>query len=188
MLAISRGLGDNLGNDNKPDAVARALGDAMQRWPGHRGPRSATYTAILLAGLELDTGSDKIEYPSVTRTVFDGRGTRATPAVIAKLTREGETVRIEYVKKTEPGWSCTRYARTSHITQIQRDGTLVYESTCLNYKKVVIDMTPPPVTVKARYATGLPPGLTVKVTEDVVIAAWKKDAKAPSMLVGVALK
>lgn len=172
-----------------PDPVTRALGDAMQRWPGHRGPRSATYTAILLAGLELDTASDKVDYPDISRTVFDGRGTRATPGPIAKLTRDGETVRIDYVKKTATGLECTGYSRTNRIVQIQRDGRLIYESICTGvYKKVTYDVTPAPVTVKARYATGLAPGMLVSVTEDVVIAAWKKDGKAPAMLVGVALK
>ncbi len=174
---------------NKPDAVTRALGDAMQRWPGHRGPRSATYTAILLAGLELDTASDTIDFPPVTRTIFDGEGVRARPSAVAKLTRDGETVRIEYVKKTATGLECRSYSRNNRIVQIQRDGVLVYERTCTGgYKKVTYDVTPAPVTVKARYAAGVTPGMLVSVTEDVLIAAWKQDGKAPSVLLGVALK
>ena len=32
------------------DILIRLLGDAMQRWPGYRGPRTATQTAIMTAG------------------------------------------------------------------------------------------------------------------------------------------
>lgn len=172
----------------KPNAVTHALGDAMQRWPGHRGPRSATYTAILMAGLELDTASDKIDYPALSRAVFDGRGTRGTRGTIAKLIRDGDTAQIVFEKKTKQVPECTDYHRNNRIVQIRRDGTLVYESSCGSYKMVTVDVTPPPMTVDARYTTGLTAGTRVSVTDDVVVAAWKKDAKAPSMLVGVALE
>ena len=172
----------------KQDAVTRALGDAMQRWPGHRGPRSATYTAILLAGLELDTASDKIEYPDLSRAVFDGRGTRSTRGTVAKLTKEGETVQIMFNKQTKQVPECTDYHRNNRIVQIRWDGTLVYESSCGGYKMVSVDVTPPPMTVNAKYTTGLKVGTAVSVTDDVVVATWTKDGKTPTSLVGVAIK
>jgi hypothetical protein len=172
----------------KQDAVTRALGDAMQRWPGHRGPRSATYTAILLAGLELDTASDRIDYPDLSRAVFDGRGTRSTRGTVAKLTKEGDTVQITFNKQTKQVPECTDYRRNNRIVQIRWDGTLVYESSCGGYKMVSVDVTPPPMTVNAKYTTGLKVGTAVSVTDDVVVATWTKDGKTPTSLVGVAIK
>jgi len=171
-----------------PDLVTRSLGGAMARWPGHRGPRSATYTAILTAGLELDTSSDTIDYPAVSRAVFDGRGTRATSGTIAKLTRDGDSVTITWNTQLKKEERCGDMRTSNRIVAIQWDGTLVYQSTCMKYKTVTVDVTPEPETVHARYATGLTVGMKALATEKTVIAAWKKGAKAPSMLVGVAVK
>jgi len=71
---------------SEPDVL---LGDALARWPGFRGPRTATETAILTAGISLEDRDAKLEYPSVDRP-FGGFGASTGgggASVIAKLSQ-----------------------------------------------------------------------------------------------------
>ena len=81
------------------DFLIRALGEAMYRWPGFRGPRTATHTAIVTAGIELDDRDAQIEYPDVMRSWIarssgsSGGGEGSVKSVKAS----GKTVTIQFV-------------------------------------------------------------------------------------------
>jgi len=59
--------------------VAQAVANAILRWPGFRGPRTAGLTAMLTSGVTLDDRDAKIDCPEIYRKWFslswsDGMG------------------------------------------------------------------------------------------------------------------
>jgi len=175
----------------KPDPLVRKLGNVMQRWPGHRGPRTSAHTAILTAGLELDDRDARIEYPDVSRDWFDQNGgsSGGGDGAIAAVRPQGDKVRVEFAAKMETIHRCLQSKETNRITQIRADGTIVRELLCQKWGDVTIDRRSGPQTVKARYAQGLKPGMSVFIIEDAVIGAWAKaGAKAPAMIGGAPVK
>lgn len=171
------------------DSLASVFGMVMRRWPGHRGPRTGTATAILLAGLELDDPSVKIDHPSWTRHTGGGGATGgATTSTLASVERQGDRVTLQWVKKLGTTLQCTGYKETNRITQIEPDGRLKYERFCTGVKRVPVDRTPPAVTVNARYAAGLVKGMTLRVVGDAVFAAYKKGASSPVLIAGAPVK
>lgn len=177
--------------DAKHDVLTRALGDAMQRWPGFRGPRTATQSAILASGIALDDRDAKLEYPNVSRDFAGGGGSRSGGGngVVAKLKPSGKTTVIEFKKQLVKQVQCAQVKVGRRITQIRSDGTLVYETTCVKNETVTVDKSDAPQTVNPRYLTGVKPGMFVSVVEDVVTAVWAKPgATTPSMVFGVAVK
>lgn len=182
----------NCARSNKAeDFLVRALGEVMYRWPGFRGPRTATHTAIVTAGIELDDRDAQIEYPDVMRSWIarnsgsSGGGEGAVKSVKAS----GKTVKIEFVNIKKKQTVCIKGHHTRRITQIRSDGGLVYQYICTKEKTETITVPQAsPQTVNARYAAGIKPGMFVSVTEDVVTAAYPKGGKAPSMIAGVPVK
>ncbi len=178
--------------DEKPDYLIRSLGGAMSRWPGYRGPRTATHTAILTAGIELDDRDAQLEYPDVSRPWIHGSSgsSGGGTGVIAGLKSSGATATIEFAKVKSTQKECTKGRRTNRITQIRSDGGIVYEYICEATRTVTINEPPaPPQTVKARYAEGLKKGQLVAIAEDVVTVAYpKSDAGKPAMVAGVPVK
>ena len=174
----------------KRDPLVRFLGGAMQRWPGYRGPRTASHTAMLTNGIKLDDRAAKVEYPEVRRMWFDGSqstsggGSGAVSAVKAG----GATTVVEFAKKLRKEQVCTDWKDTNKISMISASGTIYYEYNCLTYKTVTINEAPGPKTVTARYATGIKPGVTVSIIEDVVTGVWAKPGGAPIAVFGVAVK
>lgn len=179
------------------DVLIRALGDAMQRWPGFRGPRTATETAIMGAGIELDDRDAKLEYPSVFRQFASGGGSRwgGGAGVIAKLKagagsgkNQGKT-NVEFKKQMVKQVQCAQSKSTGRITQIRPDGTLIYESRCVKNETVIVDKSDDPQNVNPRYLEGVKPGMFVTIIEDVVLGVWAKPGSAkPTMVFGVAVK
>ncbi|MSP63886.1 MAG: hypothetical protein EXR72_26785 [Myxococcales bacterium] len=195
--------------DAKHDLLIRALGDAMERWPGFRGPRTATHSAILTSGIELDDRDAKLEYPGVSRSFGGGGGgySGGGDGVIGKLSpHQGDadgppsagrqtqkpsakTVTVAFKKQMVKQVQCAQVKFSRRVTQIRSDGTIVYESTCIKNETVTVDKADGPQTVNARYLEGVKPGMFVSIIEDVVTAAWAKPGAAiPSMVFGVALK
>lgn len=177
--------------DAKHDVLTRALGDAMERWPGFRGPRTATQTAILMAGITLDDRDAKLEQPSVNRSFAGGGGSRSGGGmgVIGKLKPSGKTTVIEFKKQMVKQVQCAQVKYTRRVTQIRPDGTLIYESICTKNQTVTVDKSDSPQTVNPRYLVGVKPGMFVSVIEDVVIGTWAKPGAAtPSMVFGVPIK
>lgn len=173
------------------DILIRLLGDAMQRWPGYRGPRTATQTAIMTAGIELDDRDAKLEYPNVFRPFDGGGGSRSGggSGVIGALKPAGKTTTVEFKKQMVKQVQCAQARQTNRITQIRPDGSLIYESICVRNETVTVDKSDRPQNVNPRYLEGVKPGMFISIIEDVAIAAWAKPGTAaPSMVFGVALK
>lgn len=172
--------------DKKWDALIRAIGESVRRYPGFRGPRNATQVAIASAGLELDDRSARIEYPGVNREFFpaEGGSSGGGNGVIKTMKPQGDTVHIEFatVKDKEP--RCTKYAYTRRLVGIDSSGRFIYESGCAKETMVLVDHTSSPVNVTRRYAEGLRPGMKVFVTEDVVDVAWPHAGTATPNFIG----
>ena len=175
----------------KPDVLIRMLGKELQYWPGFRGPRTATESAILTAGITLDDREAKIEYPVQSRPFgrHDVDLSGGGEGVIAKLKPSGKTVTVEFKKQMVKQVQCAETKRTNRVTQILSNGTLIYELICLRNETVTVNKASDPVTVNARYLEGVQPGMHVLVTEDVATAVWAKPGAAtPTMVFGVPLK
>lgn len=174
-------------HERADDHLAGLLGSAMQRWPGHRGPRTATATAILLAGLELDDARAKIQHPTWMRRTLGAHG-GTLYAKLAKQQRDGDKVTLSWESKKVKVWACQRRSQTPRVTQILPNGELVYHQPCLEMKEVDAIRTPEPTTVRARYLEGVKPGVMLRTGGDVVVAAYQKGAKAPSRIMGAPVK
>jgi hypothetical protein len=173
------------------DILVRALGDAMARWPGFRGPRTATETAIMMAGIVLDDRDAKLDFPGVARKFGGGGGSHGGggDGVVATLVPAGKLVTVSFKPQMVKQVQCAQVKYSSRITQIRPDGSLVYEATCMRNETVTVNKASRPQKVSPRYLQGVKPGMYVTIVEDVVTGVWSKpDAPNPTMVFGVALK
>lgn len=172
--------------------LVRELGENMAFWPGFRGPRNATHTAILTAGLELDDRDARIDYPDLSRPWLHrqtgssggGRG------VVASIKIKGDKATVEFKKEKVKQTRCTKGHYTNRVIQITSSGSVIYQYVCTKEITETIVVAPsPPLTVNARYVAGLKAGMYVVIVEDVVTVAYpKSSAAAPAVLAGVAVK
>ncbi len=175
----------------RADILVRALGDSLTRWPGFRGPRTATETAIMGAGIELDDRDAKLDFPGVNRSFRGGGGTRSGggEGVVGSLKPTGPVTTLEFKKQMVKQQQCAQAKSTHRITQIRPDGTLIYESICTKWETVTVDKSDMPQKINPRYLAGIKPGMYVSTIEDVLVAAWAKPgAAAPSMIFDVPVK
>lgn len=176
------------------DYLNKNLGDGLQYRPGFRGPRTSALTAIRAANLELDERGAKINYPSfgLPLAIGDGPKTKGdgyVKGVIAKVTPEGDLVKITFPKSTGTQEYCASSRKTGRISRIDSSGNIYYESVCLKYETERIDTTPDPVTVDKRYAAGLKPGMYVATVGGIVEAVWAKSSSPmPTAAFGALLK
>jgi hypothetical protein len=173
------------------DVLIRSLGDRMVRWPGARGPRTATETAIMTAGITLDDRDAKLEYPEAYRDFGGGGGSHGGggSGVVGSVAPSGKTATVEFKKQMAKCTSCQEWKDTNHITAIRDNGQLTYERTCVKSQTVTCDKSDRPQIVNARYVEGVKPGMFVSVIEDVVTAAWAKPgAPVPTLVCGVPVK
>lgn len=173
------------------DVLIRALGDAMQRWPGYRGPRTETETAIMSAGIELDDRDVKLEYPHVYRDFASGGGSHSGGGrgVIAKLKAGAKTTTVEFKKQLVKQVQCAVAKSTGRITQIRPDGSLIYETRCVKNETVIVDKSDDPQQVNPLYLDGVKPGMFVTIIENVALGVWGKPGSAkPTMVFGAPVK
>ncbi len=174
--------------EEKPDALTSTIGGVINYQPGLRGPRTATVMEILRAGIVLDDATAKLEVPTVRRTFPAQTVNGVRLGTLGAVKAQGATATITYAKKLEKQQRCSKYRESKRPTYIRGDGSLVYERTCLAYGTVMSDETPVPATAATRFTEGLKPGMYVGVAGDLVVLAYKKGAKAPSFVTGVAVK
>ncbi len=173
------------------DVLIRALGDSLSRWPGFRGPRTATETAIMAAGVELDDRDAKLDFPGVNRPFSGGSGSRSGggEGVVAALKPSGKIVTVEFKKQLVKRVQCAKVVYTHHITQIRSNGDVVYEANCTKNETVTVDISSQPQKVNPRYLQGVKPGAYVSIIEDVVTGSWAKPGAAtPSTVFGAPVK
>lgn len=177
--------------ENKEDALTKLIGAALERWPGFRGPRTGTQTAIFTAGLELDQRGATIEYPELKREFVTGdpnTGTFGFGTVLSVKTA-GDKATITFKKEKVKQTRCVKGHYTNQISQIL-NGTIHYYYVCDKEVNEVIEVPPsPPVTVVARYAADLKPGMVIRVSDDVVSVAYpNKGSTTPVLAAGVKVK
>jgi hypothetical protein len=173
----------------KMDPIAQQMGDVLQFWPGHRGPRSTTQSAILGSGIEFDDTTKKLDVPGVRRLFFVGGGIRGSMTQVGTLKKGDTQTTINPPKKSEKQQQCLGVKYSKKIVQIKSDGTLVYESWCTGWKSITVDVTPESENVDNRWVTSeIKPGMTVLVGWDMLIAAWPKGKPIPSVVLGVSVK
>jgi hypothetical protein len=167
------------------------VGSVMEYTPTLRGPRLAADLAIRSANLQLDDASAHIGLPSATRSCwFDGKiGAAAMPGVVAGLTPVGkDKVKVTFKHETAKQDNCVSAKSLNRISYIRNDGSVVYQSVCLKWETVTLDVTREPDEVAKEYAVGVKPGMKAHVGSGVVSAAWNKGKKAPVVVFGVLLK
>lgn len=181
------------GADERADYLARSLAGALQRWSGHRGPRTMALTAVFNAGIELDDRDAKIDYPVPTRNWFTGPAANGSTGggtgVIASVKITGDKAVITFVKKLANVTYCSQWKQTNRIVGITNQGYFIYGQTCLGHKTEAVNQADKPQTVDARYAATLAPGMLVWTADEVVMFAWTKPAaKLPAQVAGVAVR
>ena len=177
--------------EGKVDYLSRVIGYAIERWPGFRGPRTATQTAILVAGLKLDKRDASIDFPELKRDWIRGDGGNSNFGLggVESVKIEGERATVTFAKEKVTQTRCTKGHYTSQISQIMSDGTVVYYYVCDKEVTETIEVPPsPPMYIGARYAAGLKKGMTVQITDDVAVVAYPKGKGAPALVTGVEVK
>ena len=171
--------------------LVRWLADAMNRWPGFRGPRTTALTTIMNAGIELDDRSARLEFPSVSNSWLGGNGSSkgGGRGKVAKVDKQGKTAVITFSPKLETFTYCASRKSSNKIVQIRSDGVLVYESWCTSHKQATENQASKPQTVDVQYLAGVKPGVFVEVVDDVVLYVWPSGkATVPSHVAGVEVK
>ena len=186
-----------LEKDERADHMIELLAGAMNRWPGFRGPRTATESVIMTTGVELDDRDAKLSYPSVTREFGGGNnggkyineGKYGGTGTLASVKKSGDTAVITFKKQLAKQEQCATVRYSNRISQIRSDGGIVYQSTCTSWETITVNNAPDPQTVYAKYVDGLKPGMTVSVASDIVAASWASPkAKVPTTVFGVVVK
>ena len=174
------------------DTLVHTIHELIARWPGFRGPRTATHSLVLAAGITFDDRDQKLEAPEVHRGwlhfTLNGRNDRGT-GTVETVKRDGDKLVVAFAKVKGTQQKCVRGRYTNRVTQIRSDGVLVYEYICLEERTETYAEPPaPPQELDPRYATGIAPGMFITAIEGVVVVAYAKGKKTPSYLTGVALK
>jgi hypothetical protein len=176
-------------DEKDKDSLSSTIGSVLSFLPGYRGPRLAAQAAIMNAGLVLDDSSAKIDYPNIDfRGKFDGMAARGYFATVGKITVKGDQAVVAFKPKFEKQEQCASSKSTNRISMISSSGTIYYESICLKWKGVVVDRSPDPQTVDKRYVEGLKPGMNVIISSPMVMAAFNKGKKSPSIVAGAPVK
>jgi hypothetical protein len=171
------------------DHLLRSLRDGLSYWPGFRGPRTATLTAIRLANLTPDKRGETIDVPSVRlplaidphRRPPAARLRRSATGIIATVTDRGDTVRVTFPAASELQDQCATRRTTSRLSRIDASGNLHYESVCTQWQRLRVDTTPAPIDVPRRYAAGLAPRRHVSIVGGIPEAIWPR-ATSPTPL------
>lgn len=176
--------------DAKVDTLVHSLARAMQRWPGFRGPRTATQSAIMKAGIVFDDRDATLDYPAVHRQFAGGSGTGGGGSgVIASMKPSGTLMAVEFKKQLVKQKQCAVWKSNNRIEQIDTNGGLVYGGSCVKHETITIDKAHDRQLVNPRYLDGVKPGMFVAIEQDVAVVTWAKPgAPIPSMVFGVPLK
>lgn len=167
--------------------VARAL----HNWPGARGPRTATATALLTAGIEFDDRDATLPRLAVDRS-FDAPGDGPTGAggrgLVASIKTSGATATVTFKPDLYKEARCDAWKMSNRVIQIASDGSLVYDGTCLKMITVTIDRASAPTPVAADQLAGVGKGMFVFIRENTLVFASPKLNTPPTHVLGVKLK
>ena len=173
------------------ERVAAGVGGILYQDVGLRGPRTATLSALLGAGLTLDEIGAKIKFPSLRHDGrFKGDNLHGYFGTVAKLSKPGKDgmVTITFAKKAQKQEQCTETRPAKRPSGIRADGSLIYDSDCVKWGIVEIDRTPDDQQVRARYLEGVKAGVSVYAGTGVVMGVFAKGKKTPIAVMGVPVK
>lgn len=178
------------------DELTREIGNAVDEWPGYRGPRTMTESMIMQAGIVLDDRSAKLHYPGFKHSYqVHGQKKRMSQSrawgrgVIGKVKQTGEVTHVDFTKQSTKQVQCTNYKESNKIRGFDSAGNIVYDGSCLAYETVTVDATLEALDADKRYAEGLKAGMVIEPDGDLPAAAWTTNgAKTPSFVFGVAVK
>jgi hypothetical protein len=169
------------------------LKDSLANGPGFRGPRNAALSAIKGAKIVYDKMSVTLRFPEARpygRAYPEGRvSVSSHGGVVAAVKRKGELLSARLEQRLIKFEQCVKSHSTGRIQQIRGDGSVVYERVCDKSGTTVQDQTEKDFELEAKYASWIKPGARFSAIEKDVIAVWpSKNAKAPSMVLGGAVK
>jgi hypothetical protein len=170
-----------------PDPLVARFDARLKRYPGQRGPRTGTQTAIELANIQFDDRSVKLDEPLVQREWFDASDQGGgIDAVVASVKVDGKIATITFQQKLVSETVDTNCTQTNRIHSIRADGSLEYEVDCKGSKTITVDRKPQPKKVGARYVPAIKAGMPVVIEGNVIMAAWPAPGTpTPSVVLGV---
>lgn len=179
-----------------PDNGFEHVRDALNFWPGARGPRNGALTAMRKANLQLDKKDAKIEWPSVDRRQFFGNyetpsgNSQAGRAPVKTVTVQGDKIQLTYGDIKGKAIKCTDYHPGVVPARIDASGNIIYESSCGKYEQVEVNHGAPNPTVdEKRYAEGVKPGVIVSFKENVIHYVMANlQSKYPTVVLGAPVK
>ena len=178
------------------DGLISSLHSTLGNLPGMRGPRLATWQAIIDTNLSLDTQGETISYgiPSHSKRFYGRDNSARSGYAFGTVTKIGKPddkglVEVTFATKTESREECVSSKTTNRISHWLSDGSPVYYYTCLKYGVVKHDQTPKPTKVNKRYLDGLKPGTTTVIINEVPFVVFPKGGKkTPAAVLGVIVK
>ena len=188
FLAANAYMLCHIAEDTK-DIVAINLAPRISRWAGFRGPRTGAMSRMILAALEFDDRSTKLDYPDLQRFwIGDAREAGQIIGVVASLKPKGDKVTVAYAQKLVKviyDTGCTN----GRLHSIRSDGSLEYELNCTGSVTETVDRRPPPEDIDARYAKDLRPGMESVIRQHALFVAWPKEgATIPVLVLGQPVK
>lgn len=170
----------------------------IQDTPGQRGPRAAAYSKMIAASVVLDNMSDKVEYPSYSRPYASVGGEMGSAGSTIKSVKvSGNVLEVELEKLIVKRMECISSHATNRITQITRNGSVVYESICDKSGIVAHDETWAPFKINKVWQPLLKKGVRFSAIYgggggdqgSDLIATWpSKTAPLPNTILGVPVK
>jgi hypothetical protein len=147
--------------------LAVFLSDAVSKFPGQRGPRSAALDKLMATPVQL-AGTAKLGYPSIrTRPYFLSHGSISSfGGVIKSVKPNGDSVTVEFEHTSFKQLDCISEHNTNRIDRILSNGEILYELICDRTAMVVHNNTVPPTEVDAKFAQLLKPGTRISLTND----------------------
>jgi len=178
--------------EGRRDELLAYVEDALEYWPGFRGPRTATITAVKSATIQLDDRGSKLDVPAFHLALAIGSDksphSDSSTGVIAKVTERGDAIEISFVKSSELEDHCQSERETNKVVRIDSSGNLIRERVCTSWARERVDTTPKSVTVPKRYGGALQKGRYAVILGGSVIGVWAKpNAATPLAVFGVKL-
>lgn len=176
--------------------TADFLAAYLQDTPGYRGPRTTALTRIIGEKITLDDMNARLDYPTFnSRPYWRSHGTIGSAGGVvatAKVTDDVLSVDLEktLIKRKE----CIKSHTTNRISRILPDGKIEYEEICDETGWVTHDTTWGTFKIKKEFAPLLKKGVVFSSVggQDKgadVVAIWpSKNAEAPSLVLGAAVK
>jgi hypothetical protein len=179
--------------DRKPDRLAAEIGSILMWHPGHRGPRTQSFFAMMNSGIEPDNRSERIEYPTSNRDFFPNYSSADGGAwgrgEVGKIKKDGDKATITFAAEWAEQNRCTKSKETNKFGGWDTAGRPYYRTICLKWTTEKVNRANDPAAVSQDSMTGVKKGTYVIVDDGAVTAAFaKKDAKQPIAAFGVALK